>query len=79
MGLTIHRVLQYVGTVAVTVTAAVIISIRDDWGKLKDNAIRMESVPGDVRDIKVELRANALRQENHEIRISELELSKKRR
>lgn len=52
MGLVLHRWLQYLSTASLLLLGYVITSGMDTWEKLKENAIRMENVPQDIRDIK---------------------------
>ena len=52
VGLTIHRILQWVASIGVTVVGAIVISGMGTWGELKEQAIRMENVPSAVESIR---------------------------
>lgn len=73
MGLTIHRILQWIATISTTVIATMIISGMDTWDQLKANAVRMETVPGDVRAIKEQGERTSAKVEHLEWRVDGIE------
>lgn len=73
MGLRVHRILQYIATVGTTVVAGVILTSMDTWGKLKDNAVRMENVPADIRAIRSDMEQVKTGHQDHEYRLRTLE------
>lgn len=51
-GLALHRFLQWASTILTGLLVAFAVSGMDTWDRLKEQSIRMESVPGDIREIK---------------------------
>lgn len=78
MGLTVHRILQWVVAISTTVVAGAVASGWDTWDALKANAIRMETVPGDVRAIKEQGAATAAKVERLDWRVGNLEAQRKK-
>lgn len=76
-GLTIHRVLQWVVTVATGLTTTMIASGYGTWEKFKEHMVRMENVPQDVREIKTDLQDVKAQSTNHELRLTFLERAKR--
>lgn len=54
-GLVLHRWLQWISTISSGVLVAFVVSGMDTWDRLKDQSIRMENVPADIKEIKVDI------------------------
>lgn len=54
-GLIIHRWLQWVATLGVTVLSALVISGMGTWDEFKGFMYRMEDVPQDIKEIKADV------------------------
>ena len=77
-GLAIHRWLQLISTILVTVLSAMVIAGIDTWGALKAQSIRMEAVPGKVDKILDRMDDITMKASNHEWRITNLENLKRK-
>jgi hypothetical protein len=54
-GLVLHRWLQWISTISSGVLVAFVVSGMGTWDRLKEQSIRMESVPADIKEIKEDL------------------------
>jgi len=52
VGLAIHRWLQWIASIGVTVLSAMVISGMGTWNDIKTFMVRFEDVPQDIKDIK---------------------------
>jgi hypothetical protein len=55
IGLVLHRWLQWISTISSGVLVAFVVSGMGTWDRLKEQSIRMESVPADIKEIKEDL------------------------
>ena len=75
-GLVLHRWLQWISTISTGVLVALVVSGMDTWDALKAQSVRMENVPGDIKEIKLDV--NDLKNETMGLKwkVSAMETSK---
>lgn len=76
-GLFIYRWLQWISTIASGVLVAFVVGGMGTWDRLKDQSIRFESVPGDIKAIKEDLRDVSSDVNNVKWRVTNLESNTK--
>lgn len=76
-GLSIHRWLQWISTISSGLLVAFVVSGMGTWDRLKDQSIRMESVPSDIKAIKEDLRDVSSDVNNVKWRVTNLETTTK--
>ncbi len=75
-GLILHRWLQWISTISTGALVALVVSGMDTWDALKAQSVRMENVPSDIKEIKLDV--NDLKNETMGLKwkVSAMETSK---
>lgn len=76
-GLVLHRWLQWISTISSGVLVAFVVSGMGTWDRLKDQSIRMESVPADIKEIKEDISSVSDDVSNVKWRVTNLEANTK--
>lgn len=78
-GLIVHRWLQVITTVGVTVMAAAVMSGWSTWDGFKAFQIRMEDVPADLKEVKAALNEQGKELDNLKNEVSNIKATIKPR
>ncbi len=78
-GLILHRWLQWISTISTGVLVAFVVAGMETWERLKDQSIRMESVPMDIKEIKASVSDFDRTLSSHDWRLKFLESNLKTR
>jgi hypothetical protein len=78
-GLALHRFLQWTSTILTGLLVAFVVSGMETWDRLKEQSIRNESVPSDIKAIKEDLSDVSDDVANVKWRVTNLETNTKNR
>ena len=78
-GVTLHRGLQWASTILTGLLVAFAVSGIETWDRLKEQSIRMENVPSDITEIKIDLGDVKNETMNLKWKVSNLETTKPKR
>jgi len=78
-GLAIHRWLQWIASIGVTVLSAMVIAGMGTWNDIQVFMIRLEDVPQDIKDIKQDVSEVKNETMNLKWKVANIETTKPRK